>query len=261
MGNKYSIKFSRSDYISIISVVVVLIFSILTRIDSCNQNSKIETLEYQNKALLFRPSLIVLGQPQIDSFKIGPLKIELKKLDSAIELVGTLNIALSIKLINNGNSLMKFFGYIFTDTTSGGDIIRDYIMSKSFGRKNVKFDVDLYYSSKEIRANDTLYLGFSKQIEFINENQFTLHFLFLYFGENGVLYDTYYWARYSSVSPKYTWDSLYIKGRDFKLKSKPIAKKDLIKLIDQNSSWQIYDKKTSEEISEFLLRKRNENIK
>jgi len=247
----------KSDKISIISLFIVFIFSIWSRIDSCNQNKKIEDLEYKNSALQYRPNLVVVGTPILDSAVVdNPIKLNSRYSDSTYNIEIPQKYFITLKLFNSGNSIAKFIGYIFTDTTSGEDIIRKYILNNNWGQKDIEVTNKIYYSSKEIKSNDTISISFNPTVQFVEDERFTLHFLFLYYGENGVLYDTYYWVRCSASPLKIRIDSIIVKGKFFKMVSQKFAKHDLLKIIDYNSSWNIYDKEDSRNILEFIFKKK-----
>lgn len=256
-------KLSLSDWVPAISVVIAFIsmgLSFFTFLRGCSQESKIMDL-----SLRFRPILKIAAKPHISSFQLHSNPISIKQLQSdavendsistAVNLPCTLSIRTKLRITNSGNSLAKLCAIIWTDTLSGSEKIRDILCKRKPG-ENTAFILSGsdYFDKKEILSGDTTDFEIEQTIQYEQDNSFTMHCVFLYEGENGVLYDTYYWAKYKA-------NPIYIKPLFSEINGKPYLRlvypkiytmHELLVLQNENSSYKTYSKNEGNDILTFL---------
>jgi hypothetical protein len=244
--------------------VGALIISIIGLVCDHCQNKKIEDLDYKNKALEFRPLLKIVGIPKIDSFELKSYKkVDMREfLDSSdtterfVDIPSILTINLKLNMVNAGNSIAAVYAEFWSDTLSGSDKIRDILLDKKLREHRLsKSPIIDYFRFKEIQPGETTDFEFSHTVKFLEEDKFTMHFLFLYKNEAGALYDTYYWARYTTTPIVGVPEFAVINGQlAFRMKFAKTEFTEFLKLLDQNMASKTYPRTEAEDILDFLKR-------
>ncbi len=254
-------KLEFKDWVSLSAVLISLIFSSIALIRGCSQDKKIEELNYTSKALEFRPCLDVIGSPEIDSFELASEKMPVSKLyesrSDTIDIRSFLTIHAKLKVTNVGNSRARVYAFAWQDTLSGEPKIRELLLDKKAREKGIKVSPFLdYFWLREVRPGDTTSFVVSHTVRFIEKNKFTMHFLFLYENESHVLYDTYYWARYTTTPIVVKPEFVVINGQltqHMLLDKNQLTK--YLELHEHNTSSKVYSREEAEDILRFLKTK------
>ena len=248
-----------SDRIALWALIVSLFLGMLAFIRDCSQDKKIEENNYITKALQFRPRLEILDNPRvsaIDTFVVS----EASQIGDTLVTKFSLSIICSLNVANKGESMARIYATAWTDTSTGIAKIRDVLLDKKYREDFFKsLPVNDYYPLKEVQSGDTTYFKIRHTIQYVNGNQFTIHFLLLYKNEAGNLFDTYYWARYATTpitgvpqfkveNGKLIFNSIKFAKADFR---------EFLKLTDSNTSTQTYSREQAKDILNFLKRKWN----
>jgi hypothetical protein len=252
-------KIKFSDWISVAALVLATFVSVR----DCSQNKRIEELDYTSKAMEYRPLLEVVESPQITSIRVaGEKKIATHDLldttqnaDRFIDIPCSLTVDAKLRVVNSGNSLAEVYAYIWGDTLSGTAPIRHRLLDKKLREDGfVVSPTSEYFAIKDVKPGDTTYFEISHTAKFVEENSFTMHFLLLYKNEAGVLYDTYYWARYNIAPIMNKLEVLAINNKPIAIRAgtQEIAIPEFLKLHDQNTSWRKYTKAEAEDIIRFF---------
>lgn len=174
--------------LTIISIIIAVYFGILNY-NLTKEKYTIETrplIKYGNRIFFTEYSIYNKEITSTDSNKF-PIGVT----PAIIEL------SFNLKLINIGKGLAKWKKVILLDfpLTKENDTIRTILLKNNLeGIFQNKYESNIKKELKEINPMDTINLGNKKIIQGITtENETTLHLLFLYEGENKVLYDTYMW--------------------------------------------------------------------
>jgi len=241
------------------------LLGIVSFVRDCSQDISIEESNYMNMAMKFRPDLKVVNSPEIISFELASTdKISVSEFydsqSDTIDIHSSLTIKAKLNLVNVGNARAKVYAFGRMDTLSGDPKIRELLLNKKGREHSMKFaPISDYFWIKDVKPDDTTCFNLSHAIKFIEDSKFTVHFIFLYENDVGVLYDTYYWANYTStplvlkLPEKGLMDT---KGNlIFTSKVDKSQVKEFFKLSDQNISSKIYSKKEAEDILKFLKRK------
>jgi len=260
-------KLEFKDWVSLFAVLISLIFSSIALIRGCSQDKKIEELNYTSKALEFRPCLDVIGSPEIDSFELASEKMPVSKLyesrSDTIDIRSFLTIHAKLKVANVGNSRARVYAFAWQDTLSGEPKIRELLLDKKAREKGIKVSPFLdYFWLREVGPGDTTSFDVSHTIRFVEENKFTMHFLFLYENESHVLYDTYYWALYITNPIVVKLGPVVAIGKLTLIRALDKNQfEKYLKLHDHNSSSKIYSREEAEDILGFLRSEAGENSK
>lgn len=169
--------------------------------------------------------------------------------------VGTsLGIFAKLKLVNVGKARAKIYTFVLHDTSSGDPKLRELLLDKKTREKRLKVVPNLdYFWIKEAKPDDTISFEVSHTVGFMEGDKFTMHFLFLYQNEFKVLFDTYYWARYTYTPA--------IIGRQYKCINGELYYRDIynpnelrkcIQFMDHNSSSKIYSREEAADILGFF---------
>jgi hypothetical protein len=254
-------KIKLSDWLS----TGALILAIVVFVRNCSQNKRIEDLDYNNKALEYRPLLEVVGNPQITSVGIaGEKKFATRYLldttqnpDRFVDIPCSLTVETKLCIVNSGTSLAEVYAYTWEDTLSGGPQLRNRLLDKKLREHGfVLSPTTDYFSIQDIKPGDTSYFNLSHTAHFVKDNAFTMHFLVLYMNEVGSLYDTYYWARYDATPITSKLEVLAINNKPVAIRSITPRRQllEFLKLRDHNMSWKTYSKTETEDIIDFFKR-------
>ncbi|MBV6640905.1 MAG: hypothetical protein KI791_09305 [Cyclobacteriaceae bacterium] len=252
MSKKKLIKWLTDNFIALSA----LIFSIIVFANDCSQRSQIEEIETRLNALNFRPQLIV------DNLKIKSIQGELKSIERdsvnnepALVFNTFYNIEYQIELLNTGNTNASVIATAWTDTIAGHAKLRSVFNDQ---KSPVKIDTTSnYYLYEKVVPQERYYSTAKRKVQFLDDDTFTVHFLILYENDLGIMYDTYYWARYKVVQQnqkiQFT-DS--IKKQELKSRTLTIRvpekfsmDTDIIAEVDSNTDYKIY----SEEERAYVL--------
>ncbi|MGB2698066.1 MAG: hypothetical protein WBD28_09465 [Candidatus Zixiibacteriota bacterium] len=255
-----NIKFS--DCVSILA----LMLAVFVFIRDCSQDKKIEELNYWSNAMQFKPSLKVVGDPITTAFQFeGDGKFATRDILNAsdtttkfIDIHCTLTINFKLNIMNEGNTMADVYAVFWSDTSKGRDKMRELLFNKDARERELgKPIIGDYLTLKSVPPGDTVDYEMTHTVQFFEENDFTMHFLFLYRNEIGTLYDTYYWACYNATPILGKVEFAIIDG---KLVSRIAVEKtqfkDFLKLYDHAMSSKTYSKSEAEDILDFLKRHR-----
>lgn len=236
-------------------MIAVILFTVLF-VRDCSNTSKLNELTYRINATQFRPNLKLIGKPAFDIYIEGD-KFAMKDLlvqDSAgiLDVTARLRVNAHFRVANIGNSVAHVFGFLSTDTLSGGETLREQLTIDQ--RSGYELDTTTqYYKLLDISPNDTISVENEYKIKFLKDHTFTLHFLLLYENETGALFDTYYWARCNFgdilMSPQFSLmaGKPYVR---FLIPKKQLT--EFLHIVDDHSSTRMYSQKQAENIIQFL---------
>lgn len=267
-------KFKSADKVSLLGLIVVFGFSLINLFRSCNQDQQIAQLTYQVNAVNFQPKIRIVDTPVLKKYWFDStlVKISMKDFfspDTTSEIPTyaikkPVNLTLNLKLINSGNSLGKILAVLTADTTSDEPVLRKMLLDGSFKEQRSSFFPP--YLNTELLPNDmdTLEYTHQEQVDFIDNQYFTLHLLILYENELGHLYDTYYWSR-AKLEELLFPSPFGVKGNRIYMltrKSFKIALKDLVTFTNSKISYNTYDdRKQAELIKHRIKESRNKLTK
>ncbi len=255
---RYIKKIKSENIISISGVFFALIFSGINLCRDINQNKKITEINYKINSINYQPRVKIANFPKIgriwfsDTLHIDLRKfVKINKNDSiipTIEIAPKLKIGFKYKIINIGNSLAKLIAVMYGDTSTDVYFLRERILSR-IDKINQK---DLFppYSRNQIlpNATDTMEVSLSEEIQFINDQKFTIHILLLYKNELNYFYDSYYCYQFKIKELFFPnpfirkKDKIYFDPNKLKIK---IANKDLLPINNSTFSFKNYSEKES----------------
>lgn len=192
----------KDNCIAIVALVATIIATGISTCLHCQQEKRITVIQgVQN-----RPLLKVLSTPEVYSFRgknIEPIPIqaleEARKKKEILHISMSLTLNTKITVINDGSSIAKLIFYGIMDRPTGDSDVRRELLDVE---KRKKWDINLtdeYYKTLSILPGDKHTFDLSRTIQSIDKNrEFTLHYYFLYQDELNNIYDSYYWARYTT---------------------------------------------------------------
>ncbi len=233
-------KSSIKNCIAIAALAVSIIAIVLSTYWHFRQEERIKQIQGAQN----RPLLNVLSTPEVYSFRgktIEPIPIqdleEARKKKEFLHISVSLTLNTKITVINQGSSIAILRAWILTDIPTGDPDIRKELLDVE-KRKKWKIQLtDEYYKTLSILSGEEHTFDLSHTIGSIDKNrEFTLHYYFLYQDELNNIYDSYYWARYTTEEIGLTPEEL---KRPYHFKDKHFATK-------------MYFDKEYESISNFL---------
>lgn len=235
--------------------IFALLISLASLWKSCINDNELNKLNYYENAVNYRPRFeVIKTEISGTNVKIFNTKISGKQnylFETVLDVLCSLQIIANITVVNKGNTIGNYIGYMFTDKASGESYLREVLTREDSTINNIPFED--YFKKTDIKPNDTLVINISTVVQHWDESNFTLHLLLLYGNELGVLYDTYHWVKYETApllaKPEYFVSSENI-GTRFIYNSKQYVSG--IKEIDHNTSWEIYPRPESKKIKIFL---------
>lgn len=201
-------KNNRDYYLSISAILLSILFFIISFIRDCWQESKIEENQKLNKALEFRPILIVNKEPIIKSNKLYQSSESIKEQINkqlqrdGLELQYNLVLNFEYQLKNVGNSIADIVFIAQIDSVPEKEYLGNLIL-EGFGNKTdtlkiVKPSIDYL----QIRPGDTLILPLEYKIGATFNKTAKLHTVFIYEGESKAFYLTSFTCDYLIEIPK-----------------------------------------------------------
>jgi len=247
-----------SELLTIISITVALVLGCIGIIRDCAQDDKLSELTYLANASQYRPIIKVIGEPRIISYQIDQGKMAVKDIitpDSSgviRDVPAKIKLDLKFTMVNKGTALARIYAYVFGDTTTGIDHIRQIIKNGDTSRINIAEDSS-FFNLTELPIGDTTQFEVSHWIKYVNTNSFTIHLFVLYANEMNVLFDSYYWARYNLseliTTPEFRIQNGTLQFRFVAVKG---SFKDFIRLIDANQSTNVYSKDYGDKIIKYF---------
>ena len=254
-------------WISIASVIIVFAFSTVSTI----REKKRDYRDYDEKSLLFQPKLKVIPESTIGFARLIIDTAKLKKMPPDIifsdthEIPCSLQIISKLKIANIGNYTAKVYASFWGDFPSGDLLIRDNLLKRNQKKLNlIKCSQDNYYKTKQIAPDDTITIEYKHTIQFMLNNEFTLHYFILYTNEIGAFYDTYFWARYQAKEPVEKAKGiiiLYKRALVEGLEIRPRPPLEYLKFIDSNTSHSAYSLSESKILKGNIEAVLNDSIK
>lgn len=167
-------------------------------------------LEQEKYSLDYMPKVKYAGRLFFTEYHIGPDTTKIKKfqklyVDSTrgIGYPANIFVRFNLKLTNIGVATANWKRPIISDRYSNNEDFanRDLLLNKDNFSQLTGFVDDAQINElKEIATNDTINLSVPKTIYNLDTNETTtIHLLFLYTGDNNVLYDTYMWVHLKFV--------------------------------------------------------------
>lgn len=242
--------------ISIMALATTIIFNSYLFYRNIQQDQKVESLEYKNDSMNYRPRLEILAYPFIESIALKPVSI--KPAGEFLNAYSKLRFRAELKFKNTGNSTGRVLAIIHADTLSGYDNIRAILLSDR--RNTAKFNIARwkeFFPIKEILPSDTATFKIDHEFDFVSNAQAVFHFLIFYENELNNLYDTYYWARFK-LNPVIvgSMKNTMIDSAKMLIRTDvAFARRDLQNAIifqDGNQSMDLYNKHERNEILKFL---------
>jgi len=244
--------------LSDILAAVAILISVVVLIRDCSQNAQINELTYRTNATQFRPNLKVCEKPNLIDFQLRS-KMAVKDFfprvtQDTIDTPATLRVTVSLKLTNIGNAVAHISSIVWVDTVSGEDQIRRMLLDKNARPDSLQAgSLNRYFTPMDLSTGDTTTIELKRDIEFIDRQAFTLHFLFLYENETGALFDTYYWARYQLGEIIYQPQVGMINGNPaVRIIYNRKQFREFLKFLDDHSSTKVYTQEQSENIIKYL---------
>jgi len=258
---------SSKNILVIIIPILALVLSIVAFVRDCSQDKYFADWDYMTEAARERPQICLNGEPYISEM-LETSKIAVKDIvesmqsnDDSIPTLSTklkLEITWVLPIKNKGTSIARRYVRITSDSISQLPILRNII----FQPPN-KSNIICTESEKvsEMLPGDTEELTTIQHVQFFDtSNTFTLHALFLYENELGMLYDTYIWATYR-IRDFGLFIGLDGKGR-IGYKFDPSDLKNRIQQVGTaNDSYYIYNKKEAKEIRKTIEKVRKKYLK
>ncbi len=195
--------FKRKDIlVSIGALIVSIVAMSLSTCWHYDQGKKLKQMQGAQN----RPLLSIFNKPIIYSFKgknIEPILtqdvIDAVRNNELLIIETSLTIDTKITLTNKGNSIAKLLAWMLVDRPTGDTDVRNELFNAEKRNKWKFHGNNDYYETLTILPGKEHTFNFSRTIANITENrEFTLHYYFLYQDELGNIYDSYYWARYTS---------------------------------------------------------------
>lgn len=223
------------------------------------QNYSTGESDYQRSAMTYRPRLEFIGKPRVTDIAITSDSVRV--INDTTEFVGHLKFIASIKVVNKEKYVAMLVAEVATDTLSGSDDLRQLILSKNERQKKIRIlpPRDIFHF-KEIAYLDTITLSIRHTVRHISAyNEGVLHFFVMYQNELGVLYDAYYWVKFSvNTIPLVIRNVPIEEQRHLPSARLLVARKDLanaIKFGESNTSQYIYKKSEKDDIFDFFYSK------
>jgi hypothetical protein len=176
--------------------IVGLVLSTVAIGQNCSQSADIARQQTQTNALAFRPIFKLLGGVRLDTLQANSTGPEGVASDTLI-LPFSMELKISAKLRNDGNTRGRLIGYVIGDTVTGSEAFRNILKNEN-QRKSVLQLIPAkdFYPLIGLSPGDTVTISFSHKIANGRDGFCVLHILFLYENEMGQIYDTYSWTRY-----------------------------------------------------------------
>jgi hypothetical protein len=254
----------KNNYVSNILASIAIVISVIVLIRDCAQDRRVAELGYVTNAVQFRPNLKIISKPIVSiqfRSEIPVNELLSRQSTDTINSPTTINVTAEIKLINTGNAKANIFSYMWKDTVTGDEKIRQILLNKKKRTDLIQLvSNEDFYKIIDLSAGETKTIEVKQDIENIPNDTFVLHFLFLYKSETDALFDTYYWARYSLGNIIVKPEIVTIDGKSVlrpNFGNKQIQ--DIIVLVDDNSSTKMYSQKQSKDIIRFLSQAKNRN--
>lgn len=247
-------KDKRIDKINLSSLIVAIIalgLAVFSTFRSCSSEMEIQKRDYLISSIDYRPRL-KLSNPKITMIDLVSDSVPVKKNNDLSDSIGNLyakvTLKIRIKVTNIGNNSAKIVGYVFTDTISNEQVIKDIL--KDSNRKNInsKDTLKLPHLYKDLTPIDTTFIELEYCPQLILNNQFMIHLVLYYENELGQLFDTYYWIDYKAKPVIVPNPIFYSQDKAMMEKfAKGIFK--VVEFKDENSYSSIY---SEEERTEFI---------
>jgi len=241
----------------IISVIAIGVSMIAIGIDYC-QHKSLKKLQYEFNSINYRPTikieniLLTAFLERIDSINFSKYLIDTM---TDIKVNSKIQTDINFDLINIGNSTAKIVAAYCIDTVSGDAKLRELIYKKVI---ELQFDSsnNEFYTYWHLLPSDKDKLKFHKTIDFINKNIFTIHLLLFYENDLGMLYDTYYWARFKKNDLTF---GVLVDPRNEKLIAARLEDdfKEYVKKIDDNNAYKVYSKKEKKHFDKLYAKMKN----
>lgn len=246
--------------------IFATVVSIITFCRSCGLERDQREIAYKVHAVSFQPRLKVIGGPKISEVntigRIDPdtftkLLIPRATQDTVdVNLDMELRFKSRLKVTNIGNTAASLIAYACCDTTSDEPYLRKVLSNTGKLLPSGRGFFPPYFANELLPgAEDTTEIQFQSEIQFVNNERFTVHYLLLYENDIGQLFDTYYWAQYQFkpliFPPLYKMEGRKILPVPFPAK---IATRDFIELINTKVSYNTYSEDKTRKIEVYLDR-------
>lgn len=260
-------KLETSDIIQLIGIFVALMFSVWGFIRGCQQENKIDKLNYQVNSMNYRPLMEIIGDPFFKKLFFSPAGIPIEKkprtdqIDSLNKMIifdfqlgSPITFEVDIKFTNTGNSIGKI-----RNTISECSIKEDHDIRKTLIEESDKFTFDKYdkfptFMKTELLNDGKDTLNFNTKAALHNlgkDQQFIFHFLLIYENELGGLYDTYYKIKCELriITPNPFRDEKFLRGDRVTLK---LNYKDIFQVKKYKTTYYTYNLAESERTKKFF---------
>jgi hypothetical protein len=250
--------------LSLSAILLSILFFVISFVRDCQQESKIEENQKLNKALEFRPILIVNKEPIIKSNRLYQSsesiaeQINKQLQSSGLKLEYNLGLNLEYQLKNVGNSIADIVFIAQIDSVPEKEYLGNLIV-ENFGDKTdtlkiVKPLIDYL----QIRPGDTLILPLEYRVGATFNKKARLHTVFIYEGESKAVYLTSFTCDYLIEIP-----NDLLKTKDKKLFYQHEYNNRLsVKLTNMNQYSKILEGDMTDElfkISSYYLQQLNKN--
>lgn len=186
---------------SLIVAIIALGLAVFSTFKSCSSEKEIQKRDYLISSIDYRPRL-KLSNPKITMIDLVSDSVPVKNNNDLSDSIGNLyakvTLKIRIKVTNIGNNSAKIVGYVFTDTISNEQVIKDFLKDSKRKNINSKDTLKLPYLYKDLTPIDTTFIELEYSPQLILNNQFMIHLMLYYENELGQLFDTYYWVDYNA---------------------------------------------------------------
>ncbi len=239
--------------INISFTFLAIVLSVIALTHDCSQNRRINELQNNINNLNYKPTIKVDSiklknfREKVDSFLITP---DIADSQGIINLKSTIETEVVFDLENIGNSKANIITALCIDTVSGDDKLRNYLHD---GIYKLSYDSSngVFYKFWELQPGDKDELHFKKNIQFIDDGNFTIHLLLIYQNELGTIYDTYYWAKFKKKKIELDVVVNNRTGEIVAAKSAKNSLKNFLTSIDDNIAYHIYSKEEEKAFWKF----------
>jgi len=243
----------RSTKINLSFTLIAIIISLIAISIDWRQNIRLDKLQYELNSLNFKP-VIEVSDVFLTSFRerFDSITFLADKVDSTglIKMKSEIETDITFNIKNIGNSNAKIVAAFCIDTISGDDKLRELIYREGLTHKYDSSNNE-FYSFQQLQPKYKDKLKFHKKIDFVNNETFAIHLLVLYKNDMGILYDSYYWAKFQK---KDLLIDFIVDSRNGQIVYSKIVgdMRDYVKFIDENIAYKIYTKEEKENF-ELLL--------
>lgn len=205
-----------SPMIALISVLVAVFsigLNVVQSVKSDVQNKIMRKFAYENRVMLHKPEISIVGQPIVNRVKFIKENHVLEKtsMSSIVDTVepfqiySSVEINFDVKLTNKSKNTANMIMWSYYDTLSYNRIIQKKLFSIIDNMKRENLDTN--HISLKLNENDTVTFSYNHLLgtptTYEPVDECILHLYYLFQNEVGDLYSYYYMVRYKIMFPEF----------------------------------------------------------